>query len=96
MILNLIYFFLIIFILLISSIVFNKLFSTKKNKYKTLSILFLTDFNKNIFDSSKRWGQALYYNYVLSQFLSKTYTSINFNIYYKKYELIGTYTIILL
>jgi predicted ATP-grasp superfamily ATP-dependent carboligase len=83
MILNLIYFFLIIFILLISSIVFNKLFSTKKNKYKTLSILFLTDFNKNIFDSSKKWGQALYYNYVLSQFLSKTYTSINFNIYIK-------------
>jgi predicted ATP-grasp superfamily ATP-dependent carboligase len=50
---------------------------------ESLPILFLTDYNNRKLDNSKHWGQAVYYNYVLSKFLIKMYPAIQFSIYLK-------------
>ncbi len=89
MILYNILFLVIIIVLLISSFILSSIIRkiyTKDNSNECLSILFLTDYNKNTFNSSKQWGQAIYYNYILSKFLLKNYPDINFNIYLKAFH----------
>lgn len=82
MILNIIYFILIIFLIFIISIFANRLlYSESKNN--NLSILFLTDYNKNIINCTKKYGQSIYYNFILTRFLEKNYPNIKFNIYLK-------------
>ena len=86
MIINIIFF--IIFILIIftisiyGSLLIKSLIRTR-NFDKSLSILFLTDFKQNVINSTFKWGQALYYTFILAYFLINNYKNIDFKIYIK-------------
>ena len=67
--------------LLLSSFIRNNLITY--TSHDSLSILFLTNYSCNMIDSRKQWGQAVYYNYILSKFLIDHYPTIQCNIYLK-------------
>ena len=82
-------FLVIITLLLITSLILSSFIRNMFLKYSTnesLSILFLTNYKHNMIDSSKQWGQAVYYNYVLYKFLAEHYPTIQCSIYLKAFH----------